>query len=668
MDRMVRRNRYAVAGIVFAIALFAAASQATVTRIEVTERSEVLAGRAFGNVGAYERIIARVHFAVNPNDPANRIITDVALAPRNAAGLVEFSSDLYVLRPRDGSKGNGTVLYEASNRGGKGIVVLFNLAAGSLDPRTAPEFGDAFLLEQGYTLVWLGWQFDMPDRQGLVRLYPAVAKGVTGIVRSEFVPSEKGFSFPLADRNHKPYAVRNPNDPSVTLTVRDRSDGARRAIPRNQWKFDGANVAMDAGFEPGKFYEVVYQSQDPPLVGLGPAAVRDFIAFLKHGGPDAASLGNLQTHMRRAIGYGTSQSGRFLRKFLYDGFNRDEQGRQVFDGIWAHVGGAGRGSFNHRFAQASRDGHLMLNTFYPTDLFPFSDLPQQDPETGLRQGLLDRAQADGVLPKIFYTNGSYEYWGRAASLIHSTVDGRRDMELPATTRVYFFAGTQHGPGAFPPRQEETQNLSNPNDYRYLMRALLAGLQDWVANGKEPPASAYPRLAGEQLVPPASLRFPKIPGATMPTLWHRAWHADYGPDFVTKGIVTIDPPKLGSPFPVLVPQVNPDGNETTGLRLPEVQVPLGTYAGWNLRHPSIGAPDSLYDMVGSFFPLPRTKAERESKRDPRLSIEERYASRDDYLGKIEAAARDLARSRHLLDADVPKLIRRANEQWEHLASR
>ena len=271
----------------------------------------------------------------------------------------------------------------------------------------------------------------------------------------------------------------------------------------------------------------------------------------------------------------------------------------------------------------------------------------------MRAGLLDRAQAERVVPKIFYTNGSYEYWGRAASLIHSTVDAGRDMELPETTRVYFFAGTQHGPGSFPPRLNGTQHLSNPNDYRYLMRALLVGLNDWVASGKEPPASAYPRLAGEQLVPPDALRFPKIPGVAVPTLWHRAWRADYGPDFAAKGIVSVDPPKLGNPFPVLVPQVNADGNETSGLRLPEVQVPLATYAGWNLRHPSIGAPDSLYNMVGSFFPFPRTKAERESRRDPRLSIEERYGSRDDYLGKIQAAARDLARSRYLLESDIPK---------------
>ena len=667
MNQSGATERWAkVLSVVLAAICFAAIGQGAVTRVQVIERGEVFGGRSFGKAGAYERIVGRVYFAVDPNNPANQIITDIALAPRNADGLVEFSSDLYMLRPRDPSKGNGTALYEVSNRGRKGIVGLFNLAPSVLDPRSPGEFGDALLMEQGYTLVWLGWQFDVPDQQGLVRLYPAVVKGITGIVRSEFVPSEKVFGFPLADRSHKPYAVLNPSDPSIELTVRDRGDSPRRVIPRKQWKFSGTSVEMDGGFEAGKFYDVVYKSQDPPVVGLGPAAVRDFLSFLKYGGPDAAALGDLHQHLRRSIGFGTSQSGRFLRLFLYDGFNQDERNRQVFDAIWAHVGGAGRGSFNHRFAQPSRDGHLMLNTFYPTDLFPFSDLPQRDPDTGMNAGLLDRAKAASVVPKIFYTNGSYEYWGRAASLIHTTLDGRRDMELPATTRAYFLAGTQHGPGTFPPERSDTQHLSNPNEYRYLMRALLAGLNNWVTNGTEPPVSSYPLVGKEQLVAPSALRFPTIPGVRLPTRWHQAWDADYGPEFRTKGIVTLDPPRVGKAFPILVPQVDRDGMETTGLRLPEIQAPLGTYTGWNLRDPRIGAPDSLYDMVGSFLPFARTKAERESKRDPRLSIEERYVSRGEYLAKIRVAAQELAQSRYLLDADVPKLLDRASRQWEHLA--
>ncbi|MGH9785042.1 MAG: alpha/beta hydrolase domain-containing protein, partial [Terriglobia bacterium] len=190
----------------------------------------------------------------------------------------------------------------------------------------------------------------------------------------------------------------------------------------------------------------------------------------------------------------------------------------------------------------------------------------------------------------------------------------------------------------------------------------------VGNGTEPPPSSYPLLAKGQLVAPGTLRFPAIPGVKSPTRWHQAWDADFGPEFRAKGIVTIDPPKVGKAFPIMVPQVNGDGMETSGIRLPEIQAPLGTYTGWNLRDPRIGAPDSLYDMVGSFLPLARTRAERESKRDPRLSVEERYATRDEYLAKIRAAAQELARSRYLLEEDVPKLLERASRQWAHLADR
>jgi len=643
-----------------------AVCQAEVTRVEIIERTDVHAGRSFGAAGPYEYIIGRAHFAVDPNKAANRIITDIELAPRNSEGRVEFYADLFVLKPRDSAKGNGTVLFEGSNRGGKRLAEMFNFATQERDPRIAEELGDGFLLEQGYTMVWLGWQFDVPDRPDRMRLYPAVVKGVTGVVRSEFVPSQKVTSFWLGDRNHRPYPVLDPSEPSIQLTVRDRGTGPRTVIPKREWNFDGSSIEMATGFEPGKFYEVVYTSQDAPVVGLGLAGVRDLMAFLKHGGPADTPLGDQHQYIRRTIGFGMSQPSRLLRTFLYYGFNQDEQNRPAFDAVWAHDAGAGRGSFNHRFAQPSRDGYLMLNTFYPTDIFPFSDLPQSDPETGLNEGLLDRARAANVVPKIFYTNGSFEYWGRNAALIHTTIDGQRDIEVPTTTRIYFNTGAQHFAGMFPPERENTQYLANPNDYTYVLRPLLVALNDWVANGKEPPPSSYPLLAEGQLVTPDAVQFPKIPGVSYPTLWLQAWRLDFGPEFRTKGIVTIEPPKVGRPFLTLVPQVDRDGIETAGIRLPEIQVPLGTYTGWNLRDPRIGAPDALINMVGSFFPFARTKAERAASKDPRPSIEERYTSREDYLGKIQAAAQELVRSRYLLVSDVPKLVQRASLQWEHLA--
>lgn len=642
----------------------AALSPGALLRIEVEERSDVLDGASFGNTGPYERIVGKAYFAVDPKLPANQIIVDVDKAPRNESGLVEFSSDIYVLKPRDSRQGNGAVLYEVSNRGRKGMLAMYNRATSSLDPRSPADFGDAFLMEQGYTLVWLGWQFDVPREPQLMRLYAPAVKGIKGLVRAEFVPDQRVFKHSLADRNHMPYAVADPDDPQLRLTVRDRNDGQRQTIPRADWKIEErTHVSMAAGFEAGKIYELVYMAEDPVVVGLGPAAVRDLISLLKYGGNDVTVLGDQRRHIKRAYGFGVSQSGRFLRTFLYYGFNRDEKQRQVFDGVLAHVAGGGRGSFNHRFAQPSRDGHPFLNMFYPTDIFPYTDVEQTDPETGMSDGLLKRA---GAVPKILYTNSSYEYWGRAASLIHTTIDGKQDAPIPEHTRIYFFAGGQHGPGPFPPRRGGTQNLTNPNAYTWSMRALLMAMNAWVRDGKTPPPSQYPRIAEDRLVPVGALQFPKIPGIAVPARVQKGYRVDYGPEFRSAGIVSIEPPKEGKAFPVLVPQVDRDGNETAGIRMPELQIPLATYTGWNLRARELGAPDELYSMAGSWIPFPKTKAEREERRDPRLSIEERYATREEYLQKIGAAARVLVQQGYLLDRDVAAIVERSAAEWDYVS--
>lgn len=425
-------------------------------------------------------------------------------------------------------------------------------------------------------------------------------------------------------------------------------------IPRAEWKVvEGTHVSMAAGFEPGKVYELVYTAKDPALVGLGPAAIRDFISNLKYG----------DGTIKRAYAYGASQSGRFLRTFLYDGFNADEAGRKVFDGVLAHIAGSGRGAFNIRFGQPSRDGHPFLNLFYPVDLFPFTDLEETDPETGQTGSLLARAEQSKTAPKIFYTDSAYEYWGRAASLIHTTADGGKDAPIRDNTRIYFFAGGQHGPAAFPPVRNGTVNLPNPNPYTWCMRALLVAMDRWVSKDVPPPASQYPRIGEGQLVSISALKFPKIPGAVVPQRPQRAYHVDYGPDFRTHGIISLEPPTVGKAFPILVPQVGDDGNETSGVRMPEIQAPLGTYTGWNLRSAEIGAPDELFSMVGSYIPFARTKVDREKKGDPRLSIEERYASRDEYLKRVEAAARKLASGGYLLEQDVAKLVERGGAEWD-----
>lgn len=642
---------------------------AALVRIELSERSDVLGGKSFGAAGPYERLIGKAYFAIDPSNPANRIISDIDKAPRNEKKLVEFSSDLYVLKPRDPAHGNGSVFFEVSNRGTKGMLGMYNRAAGSLDPRTPEQFGDDFLLDRGFTLVWLGWQFDVPHRDGLMRLYAPVAhdgdRPITGLVRAEFVPDAKETSHSLADREHVPYAAVNPDDPKLTLTVRDWREGARRTVPRGDWRIeDRTRVVMPSGFESGKIYEVVYTAQDPVLVGLGPTAVRDFISFLKYGGNDMTALGDSKHFVKRAYGFGISQSGRFLRTFLYYGFNRDEHDRRVFDGVLSHVAGAGRGSFNFRFAQPSRDAHPFYNMFYPTDIFPFTDLAEADPETGLTDGLLVRATKDQVVPKIFYTNSAYEYWGRSASLIHMAIDGQKDAAIPDTTRIYFFAGGQHGPASFPPPRSHTRNLSNPNDYRWAMRALLVGMDRWVRDGKEPPASQYPRIAQDTLVPPGAVQFPKIPGVALPVHIQKAYRADYGPEF-RGGVITIEPPRVDTAFPILLPQVDRDGNDTSGVRMPEIQVPLATYTGWNLRSADIGAPEEMFSMQGSFIPFFRTKADRELHQDPRASIEERYSGREQYLEKVAVAARSLAAGGYLLEADVPQVVEHSATEWDYL---
>ena len=667
----MRSRIFAAAILLVSVAWSPAAAE--VVRIDVRARADVAAGKSFGAAGPYEKLAGRIYFEVDPSNDANTIITDIDKAPRNARGRVEFSADFFLMKPKQMATGNGTLLYEVSNRGGKGMLGFYNHASGSLNPTSDAEMGDGFLMRQGFTLLWVGWQFDPPAREGLVRVYPPVAtdngKPIVGIVRSEVIVARVAFDASLADRDHVAYPVADPDDPANTLSVRDTIEGPRRFITKTEWTFarlsngapvpDRGRVHLAAGFQPGKIYEVVYKSQNPPVVGAGPAAVRDAISHLKYASADALSIpaGSIQ----RAIAFGVSQSGRFLRTYLYYGFNEDEHRRKVFDGVMAHVAGGGRGSFNLRFAQPSRDGHPFLNKFYPTDIFPFTDTVQTDPQTGEKDGLLLRVKPE-FTPKIFYTNSSYEYFGRAASLIHTALDGRTDAPLADNTRIYMFAGGQHGPAAFPPRRSIGQQLNNPNDYRWSMRALLLAMHRWIADGAAPPPSRYPRIDASTLVPLESLAFPTLPGVRKPTEPHKAYRVFYGLDFASKGIISVDPPEANGSYPILVPQVDADGNELAGVKMPEVAVPLATYTGWNLFNAESGPPTLLSSMQGSYIPLPKTRIDGERAKDPRPSIEERYPSREQYLARVSAAARELVQQGYLLEDDIVKVVELANDHW------
>ena len=651
-------------------------SEAGVVRVEVVSRTEVAGGQSFGLAGPYERIEGKVYFSVYPENPHNKIVVDLDRAPRNNAGQVEFSDDLYLLRPKDASLGNGALIYGVTNRGNRGLP--FNRR--SPDPGVAREVGDGFLMAKGFTVVWSGWQFDLPDRENLMKLQTPTATNdgqpIEGLTRTDFVTVEKVYQHSLADRYMVPNPAIDPDGPDSMLTVRDTIAGERRVIPRRDWDFarlidgqvvrDPNFVYLSSGFEPGKIYEVVWLTHNPKVAGLGLASVRDLVSFFKYEKNELVEID-------RAYAFGTSQSGRFLREFIYTGFNADERNRQVFDGIIPNVAAQGNRGMKHRFSQPSRGAHpFMIAFFTATNLFPFTDVTQTDPETGQTDGMLAYYEKNpAVMPKIFYPNASNEYWGRAAALIHTTIDGKRDIEIPENVRIYFFSGTGHGPGAFPPVRNgieeyriRGQHKNNPNDFHWSFRALLLAMDRWVTEGTLPPPSQYPRIDDGTLVPLESVSFPKIPGVELPRFPPMTYRVNFGPRFKTEEIIDFEPPKVGNPYPLLQPQVDADGNELAGIRLPCVEVPLATYTGWNLRAHEIGAPDQVAGLVGSYIPFARTRSERDSTGDPRPSIEERYRDRDQYLGLYTEAVLRLIEKGYLLSEDLSVLVEHGKAHWDY----
>ena len=649
---------------------------ARVTHIEITSRTGVLDGTPFGDSGPYERITGRVYFAVSVANPHNQPIVDLTNAVNLQNGEVEFSADFVAVRPKDATKGNGTLLLENPNRGQPHILSLVDGG----DENLAHSAGDGWLLRNGFTVVALGWQWDAAGPDAL-RLYAPVAKDhgntITGLLRGDIMLPAKTDEIPLGhvmagNIGGSEYPVALPDDPRNTLTVRDSREGKRTSIPRSEWQFaamvDGKlmpssrSIHLNGGFEPGRIYEYVYVVSDPVVAGLAFAVVRDFASYAKHA-PDAL------TPASRVLGEGISQNGRFLRNLLYQGFNADEDGRIALDGVLAHVAGAGRGSFNYRFAQPSRDAQPTSSIFFPTDIFPFTDQPEVDLLTGEKAGLLDRALLDKVVPKIFLSHTSYEYWGRAASLIHTTADGKRDASIGSNVRIYYFTGLQHFSGPFPPVRGKAwffgQEPQSPLPVRFFWRAMIANMDAWVRTGTAPPPSAYPTIAAHTLVPLRKCAFPRIPHVELPSEANTAYRLDYGPNW-RDGILALQPPKVGEAFPVLVPQVDADGNELGGIHLPEISVPLATYTGWNLRNPSIGGTTQRLAMEGSYIPFPQNAVERKQSGDPRKSIAERYADREAYLGQFARAADELIQQRWILPEDRGPLLQHGQEEWDLLA--
>jgi hypothetical protein len=655
------------------LACWATLLDARVVRVEIASRQDVLGGQPFGKVGPYERITGKVHFAVPVGNIHNRRIVDLDKAVNLKNGEVEFTSDFYVVRPKDLQRGNGSMLLEVPNRGRPRIIGLVD--GGDTD--LSKSAGDGWLLVHGFTVAALGWQWDAVGNDAL-RLYAPAAnddgKKITGLLRGDVMLSEAMEDIPLGhliigSMGGSEYPVSEPNDPRNVLTVRDSRLAPRTEIPRAQWRFGRINngkfedsnrhIHLAGGFQPGKIYEYVYAVTDPVVAGLGFAAVRDFASYVKHN-PQAIAP------VKHVIAEGISQNGRFLRDFLYQGFNADEQGRMALDGVLAHVAGAGRGSFNYRFAQPSRDAQPTSSVFFPTDSFPFTDLPEVDSESGAKAGLLDRAVAEKVVPKIFFSNTSYEYWGRAASLIHTTADGKSDVPISPNVSIYHFTGLQHFSGPFPPVKGNGdlmgQQPQSPLPVKYFWRAMVQNMETWVRSNTAPPESQYPKIADATLVPLEKYAFPALPGVTRAQEANEAWRLDFGPNW-RDGVLSLQPPKLGKSFPVLVPQVDEDGNERGGIRLPQVTVPLATYASWNLRDPSIGAPEQRVSFEGSYLPFAKTAEERKKSGDPRKSIAERYSGRGEYMKRFERALTELIRKKYVLEEDRSALLKLAEQEWE-----
>ena len=647
-----------------------------VKALEITSRGPIAGGRPFGESGPYEYIQGALHFAVDPLHPGSRRIADIDLASKGADGLVHFSGDFYLLKPVEPIPG-GRLLYEVNNRGKKLVPGQFNWATRPSGPGPDIEVGDGFLMRRGFSVAWCGWQVDVPPGAGMSMVVPeardAVGAPISGQTFVQYQPTRLVQTMLLSDRAHRPWPARDLNDPYAVLTVQEHPGAPARTIDRSQWQFarvDNGKVVPDpcyahlsGGFQPGNVYEVTYNALGAPLVGLSFLATRDCVSFLRYGG---ANEGNpCSGSLQYAYGFGASMSGRYLREMLYWGINEDEQGRMVFDGVHAHTGSARRGEFNIRLGQPSANVSRA-----PGNTFPFAYTTQEDPLTAQKDGLLD-ALPPGRVPKIIATNSGVEYWWSGASLTHTDVSGTQDVDPPPSVRIYYLSGTHHQVGKLPLTDTDetgfrTQYPQNTVDYTPIMRAALVNLDRWVREGAAPPPSQYPRIGDGSGVRRESLEaaFRSIPGVQLPNALPQRTRLDYGQD-MEKGVPRF-PPKEGEPYGTVVSAVDADGNEVAGVRLPDLRAPLATYTGWNLRHPDVGGAGHQVvsgPLLGSTHLFPRTAEERAAAGDPRPAIDERYASREDYLAKVRQAAEELVKEGYLLAEDLATVVEQAGQRYD-----
>jgi Alpha/beta hydrolase domain len=687
-------------------------ADARITRIEITKSEPAFGGQSFGAAGAYEHLTGRVTGELDPADPANSGIQDVNLAPRNERGMVEYVTNIELLKPVDMARGNRVLFFEVNNRGNKLAPGSFNagVAGGVAERNALSSPGDGWLMGLGYTMVWFGWEMDVRPGMSRVGMPPIVAhnrdgSAITGTVRSEIITpvpaasvpislSQQIQNYPVDSYDSYPTASVDNSTPFSdgflpTLTVRAREQDPRDPIPNSGWSFgtceqDAASAPDDKhlcyrdGFKPGRLYELIYRAEDPTVGGLGFAAARDLGAFLRNSEKDDAGAVNpVYRPDNLAIIEGSSQSGRMVRSLLALGFNRDETGRRVFDGAFPHIGG-GLMPLNVRFGQPVRAWGEQTDHLYPAYDFPFTYARQTDPLTQRTGGLFDRCIATDTCPKLFHVATSLEMWEGRQSLGLTDPLGRSDVEDPPNVRTYIMASTQHSPASLPLAAHapfgNCQQQPNPNPQIWTMRALLTAFTAWVRDGVVPPPSAKPSIADGTLVPPDRVRFPEIPanfygevdrpGVSPLRIYDTLHVLDFGPLYRAEdssGVIAREPPQVGSgSYGILEMQVDPDGNDLAGIRSVFLQTPIGTYTGWNLGRKN-RFENGMCNLQGSFIPFAATQAERIAAGDPRLSIEERYPTKDVYLAAFKKAAGDLVAKRFLLPDDADSLVKTAETE-------
>jgi Alpha/beta hydrolase domain len=639
--------RHLVRAIVLIAGIFGLANPcaAKLVKFEIVRvDSPAFEGRTFGAVGTYDRIVARATIAVSPDDVSNKIIVDLDRAPRNPQGLVEATSDVEILKPTVAANGNGTLFYEVLNRGGKLGLALFNdIPVVTNDLVKASDAGNGFLMNHGYTVVWNGWQGDIAPGGGRMTFSPPTAPGISGLAREDFIfdhsdnPASATLSYPAADL-----------DPAhAKISVREREADPRTIPAGLDVKFESPtkiSIQRPEGFDAGAIYEFIYTAKDPKVMGLGFAATRDVVSFLRNEAADAGGVANpLAGRINHAIGFGLSQSGRYLHDYLYLGFNADEAGRPVFEGLMPHISGGKKTFTNYRFSQPGRSPYEHADMLYPGADFPFTYPVMTDSVTGRTDGFLARCLAAGNCPKIIKTDSELEFYQQRASLVVTDTQGNA-IAMPDNVRLFLLSNLQH----YSLAQDKSQmvktcaNPTNPLNAGPSVRALLVALDAWINKGTLPPASRYPSRADATLAPPSAeeVGFPRIPGFAYPNR------------IAQPAVLKSDdmPPSKGAAYPVFVPKTDADGRDLAGVHLPTLEAPAATHTGWNLRKTGFSEGE-LCDNNGTMIPFAATREERLKNNDPRLSMEERYPNEGERSAAIAKAARELVRDRLLLEEDV-----------------